>query len=88
MTGSVVDTFYKTNPDSEWPRPVDFGNVLELLRSNRNAVAARLDTQKESQQHYLKEAKAAEREAERAQKRLDELNKAIAILSAAAGMTD
>ncbi len=86
----IVDTFYKTSPApaGSVSTPVDLGGVLELLKGNRDAAVARLAMYKECMQHLLQEAKEAGEDIERTQKRLDELNTAIAILGAAAGSTD
>ncbi len=89
MAAALVDTFFKDEaPAKPANGHVGLGWVLDILKHDRDMYAAKLVVHQEAIQQHLQRAKAVENDAGQVQKRLDELNEAIAILGAAAGMTD
>ncbi len=89
MAGSVVDTFFKTSPEASAPAvSVDLGNVLKMLKNTRAHEEAQVSIHTEAMQSNLRYAEECRQYVERAQKRVDELDAAIAILGNASGMTD
>ncbi len=86
---SVVDMFFKTSPAAAAPAVhVDISNVLKMLKNIRDHEEAQVSIHTEAMQSNLRYAEECRQYAERAQKRVDELDAAIAILGNASGMTD
>ncbi len=88
MTGSVVDTFYKTEPVAARSVPVDLSNVLKMLQKSREVAAYQMSSHEEAMRSHMQSAEECRQYAADTQQRIDELNEAIAILGAAAGSTD